>query len=112
MGREWPDVPIAVGTPMQRFQVPLLGLVTLTAILLGGWAFHGRFPCRLASVEVRRPFGESFHTEDPVVLDQVEAWCRSLEGPTFRQVGLRFVGGWNESGLRVPDHEVTLVLTN
>src|SRR5262249_24099839 len=79
------------------------------AILFGAWAISPRFSCWLNAVEVERPNGERFRTEDLDFLRRVEVWHHSIEEPGLRQRWLRLTGRWTESGLRQPDYEITLV---
>src|SRR5262245_64020070 len=94
---------------MKRFRQLGLVLLLVTGLLLAAWAGRAGAPGRLHCVEFRCPNGDCFHTEDPAFLRSVEAWRRSIEGPSLRQRLRRLRGERMESGLRQADYQVTLV---
>jgi hypothetical protein len=97
---------------MKRVRLPLIGLALVAVLLLGSWAIYSCRGPRLSAVAFQCRNGTSFRTEAPEALAQVEAWCRSIEGPSVEQRLTRFTGTWVENGLRQPDYEVTLVFRN
>lgn len=94
---------------MKRRRLFIFGALASMGIVVGAWTVSNPFACRLQAVELERPSGERFRTEDPTFLRQVGAWHDAIEGPSLRQRWLRFTGRSIAPGLRQPDYEVTLV---
>jgi hypothetical protein len=97
---------------MKRYRLLILGTLALVALPVGAWTIFPRLNSRLSAVEVERPGGKLYRTEDPQLLGEIETWHRSIEGPGLRQRLLRRAGMWAENGLRQPDYEVTLVFND